>query len=293
MSASASQATVSVTARPRRQWRKRFHDVPYHIVLITMVLITFYPLVFMVFTSLKDNPQFFRTFWTPTTPLHFENYQDSWVALRGSIWNTVMVAVLSVAGVVGFAALSAYAFARHSFPLKNALFMAILALLMIPSILTLIPQFVLVKNLGLLNSHWGLVLPYIAAGQAFSIFVLRSFFASIPEEIFEAARLDGANEFQAFTRIAIPLSYPILGTVAIFQTLNVWNDYIWPLVILSNPEKWTISLRLVAFSNQYLVNQQYGPTFAGYVISALPLVILFSFTMRLFIRGLASGAIKA
>lgn len=258
-----------------------------------MVSITFYPLMFMVFTSLKDNPQFFRTFWTPTTPLHWENYQDSWVALRGSIWNTIVVAVLSVAGVVAFSALAAYAFARHTFLFKNVLFMAILALLMIPGILTLIPQFVLVKNLGLLNSHAGLVLPYIAGGQAFSIFVLRSFFASIPEEIFEAARLDGASEFRAFLQIAVPLSYPILGTVAIFQTLNVWNDYVWPLVILSNPDQWTISLSLVAFSNQYLVNQQFGPTFAGYVISALPLVVLFAFTMRLFIRGLASGAIKA
>jgi len=284
---------MQASTTPSRSLRKKFHDVPYHIVLIVMVAITFYPLMFMVFTSLKDNPQFFRTFWTPTVPLHFENYQDSWVALRGSVWNTIVVAVLSVAGVVSFSALAAYAFARHTFLFKNALFMAILALLMIPSILTLIPQFVLVKNLGLLNSHAGLVLPYIAGGQAFSIFVLRSFFASIPEEIFEAARLDGANEFQAFTRIAIPLSYPILGTVAIFQTLNVWNDYVWPLVILSNPDKWTISLSLVAFSNQYLVNQQFGPTFAGYVISALPLVVLFSFTMRLFIRGLASGAIKA
>ncbi len=289
-----TQPGSTAAARPARaSLRKRFHDAPYHLVLIVMVVMTFYPLMFMIFTSLKDNPQFFRTFWTPTMPLHWENYQDSWVALRGSIWNTIVVAVLSVAGVVTFSALAAYAFARHTFLFKNALFLAILALLMIPGILTLIPQFILVKNLGLLNSTAGLVLPYIAAGQAFSIFVLRSFFASIPEEIFEAARLDGAGEFRAFVQIAVPLSYPILGTVAIFQTLNVWNDYVWPLVILSNPDKWTISLQLVAFSNQYLVNQQFGPMFAGYVISAVPLMVLFAFTMRLFIRGLASGAIKA
>lgn len=277
----------------RKSFKKRFHDVPYHAVLILLLVITFYPLLFMVFTSFKDNPQFFRTFWWPSFPLRTENYGDSWVALRGSVWNTIVIATLSVVGVVTFSALTAYAFARHSFLFKNVLFLGILALLMIPQILTLIPQFVLVKNMGLLNSNAGLILPYIAGGQAFAIFVLRSFFASIPEEIFEAARLDGASEIQAFTRIAVPLSYPILGTVAIFSTLNVWNDYIWPLVILSDPAKWTISLSLVAFSNQNLVNQQFGPMFAGYVISAIPLVILFSFTMKLFIRGLASGAIKA
>lgn len=277
----------------RTSLKKKLHDVPYHVVLIALLVITFYPLVFMVFTSFKNNPQFFHTFWLPTVPLHAENYGDSWTALRGSVWNTIVIALISVAGVVVFSALTAFAFARHSFLFKNVLFMAILALLMIPQILTLIPQFVLVKNLGLLNSNAGLILPYIAGGQAFSIFVLRSFFASIPEEIFEAARLDGANEFQVFTRIAVPLSYPILGTVAIFQVLNVWNDYVWPLVVLSDPAKWTISLSLVAFSNQNLVNQQFGPMFAGYVISAIPLVILFAFTMKLFIRGLASGAIKA
>lgn len=291
---STTPTTVqAVTTDRRRALRKRFHDVPYHIVLIALVVLTFYPLLFMVFTSLKDNPQFYRTFWTPALPLHWENYQDSWAVLKVGIWNTIVIAALSVAGVVTFSAMSAYAFARHTFLFKNVLFMAILALLMIPGILTLIPQFVLVKNLGLLNSNAGIVLPYIAAGQAFAIFVLRSFFASIPEEIFEAARLDGASEFRAFLQIAIPLSYPILGTVAIFQTLNVWNDYVWPLVILSDPTKWTISLQLVVFSNQYVNNDQYGPMFAGYVISALPLAILFSFTMRLFIRGLASGAIKA
>ncbi len=195
--------------------------------------------------------------------------------------------------MVTFSALTAYAFARHSFLYKNALFMGILALLMIPQILTLIPQFVLVKNMGPLNSNAGLILPYIAGGQVFAVFVLRLFFASIPEEIFEAARLDGTSEIQALTRIAVPLSYPILGTVAIFSTLNVWNHYIWPLVVLSDPRKWTISLSLVAEGNQNLANQQFGPMFAGCVISAIPLVILFSFTMKLFIRGLASGAIKA
>ena len=170
--------------------------------------------------------------------------------------------------------------------------MAVLVLLMIPGILTLIPLFLQVKNYGLLNTYWALILPYIAGGQAFSIFVLRSFFASQPEELFEAARIDGASEFQIFTLIAVPLATPILGTVAILHTIWIWNDYLWPAVTLSDPNLWTIAVKLVGFTGQWMFMEQWGPLFAGYVISALPLVILFAFTMRLFIEGLATGAIK-
>jgi multiple sugar transport system permease protein/raffinose/stachyose/melibiose transport system permease protein len=138
-----------------------------------------------------------------------------------------------------------------------------------------------------------LILPYIAGGQAFVIFVLRSFIASQPEEIFESARIDGANEFTIYSRITLPMAKPILGTLAILSLLSTWNDYIWPSVTLRNPELWTISLQLVSFSSQWASLQQYGPMFAGYVIASIPLFLLFIFTMRLFIEGLATGAIKA
>jgi multiple sugar transport system permease protein/raffinose/stachyose/melibiose transport system permease protein len=160
-------------------------------------------------------------------------------------------------------------------------------------VLTLIPLFLLVKDMGLLNTYWVLILPYIAGGQAFAIFVLRSFIASQPEEIFESARIDGANEFTIYSRIALPMAKPILGTLAILSLLSTWNDYIWPSVTLRNPELWTISLQLVSFSSQWASLQQYGQMFAGYVVASIPLFLLFIFTMRLFIEGLASGAIKA
>jgi ABC-type glycerol-3-phosphate transport system permease component len=164
---------------------------------------------------------------------------------------------------------------------------------MIPGVLTLIPTFLLVKNMGLLNTYWVLILPYIAGGQAFAIFVLRSFIASQPEEIFESARIDGAGEFRIYATITLPMAKPILGTLAILSLLSSWNDYIWPSVTLRTPQLWTISLQLVSFSSQWASLQQYGPMFAGYVIASIPLLILFIFTMRLFIEGLASGAIKA
>ncbi|MCB0063712.1 MAG: carbohydrate ABC transporter permease [Caldilineaceae bacterium] len=269
------------------------HDFPLHVLLIVLGIITFYPLIFTLFTSFKDNSQFYSTFWGPALPLHWGNYGDAWRQLYPVLVNTVFVGVVSAFGTIFLASLSAYVFARHRFPGHDLLFYAIIALLMIPGVLTLIPLFLLVKDLGLLNTYWVLILPYIAGGQAFAIFVLRSFIASQPEEIFESARIDGANEFTIYQRIALPMAKPILGTLAILALLSTWNDYIWPSVTLRNPELWTISLKLVSFSSQWASLQQYGPMFAGYVIASIPLLILFMFTMRLFIEGLASGAIKA
>jgi ABC-type glycerol-3-phosphate transport system permease component len=269
------------------------HDFPLHLLLVLLGLFTFYPLVFTLFTSFKDNSQFYSTFWGPAFPLHWGNYADAWRQLYPVLVNTVFVGVTSAFGTIFLASLSAYVFARHRFPGSDAIFYAIIALLMIPGVLTLIPLFLLVKDLRLLNTYWVLILPYIAGGQAFAIFVLRSFIASQPEEIFESARIDGADEFTIYQRIAVPMAKPILGTLAILALLGSWNDYIWPSVTLRNPELWTISLKLVSFSSQWASLQQYGPMFAGYVIASIPLLILFMFTMRLFIEGLASGAIKA
>ncbi|MBX3010568.1 MAG: carbohydrate ABC transporter permease [Caldilineaceae bacterium] len=269
------------------------NDFLLHLCLVLLGIFTFYPLIFTLFTSFKDNSQFYSTFWGPAFPLHWSNYSDAWRQLYPVLLNTIFVGVVSAFGVVFLASLAAYVFARHRFPGHDALFYAIIALLMIPGVLTLIPLFLLVKDLGLLNSYWVLILPYIAGGQAFAIFVLRSFIAGQPEEIFESARIDGAGEFTIYQRIALPMAKPILGTLAILSLLSTWNDYIWPSVTLRNPDLWTISLQLVSFSSQWASLQQYGPMFAGYVIASIPLLILFMFTMRLFIEGLASGAIKA
>lgn len=269
------------------------HDAPIHVILIVLGVITFYPLVFTLFTSFKDNAQFYSTFWGPAFPLHWSNYVDAWKRLDDAILNTIFVGVVSALGVTFLGSLAAYVFARHQFPGRDFLFLAILALLMIPGVLTLIPTFLLVKDMRLLNTYWVLILPYIAGGQAFAIFVLRSFIASQPEEIFESARIDGANEFTIYARITLPMAKPILGTLAILSLLSTWNDYIWPSVTLRTPDLWTISLQLVSFSSQWASLQQYGPMFAGYVIASIPLFLLFVFTMRLFIEGLASGAIKA
>jgi ABC-type glycerol-3-phosphate transport system permease component len=280
-------------------------DAPLHLLLGALVAMTFYPFFFLIQTSLKDNPQFYHQFWNLPSPLRWENYGQAWGAINTYILNTVIVTVTSVIGTVGLASLSAYTFARNRFPGREPLFYSIIALMMVPGVLTLISQYMWMKQFplaggnnpwgqngnGLLNNHLALVMPYIAGGQAFSIFVLRSFIAALPEELFEAARLDGASDWVLFRRLALPLAKPILGTIAIMVALGAWNDYVWPLIVLSDDGKRTLSIGLTFFRGAY--STTYGPLMAGYVLASLPLLVLFLLTMRAFIAGLTSGALKA
>ena len=162
---------------------------------------------------------------------------------------------------------------------------------MIPAVLTLVPSFLLVKSLGLMNTRWALILPYIAGGQVLAIFIMRAFFAGLPEELFEAARIDGAGEIGAFWRIAIPLTRPILVTIAIIQVLSTWNDYVWPFLVVQDDSLKTLVVGLVLFQTRFYTN--WGPLMAGYTLASIPLLLLFFVGMRYFIEGLTSGALRA
>jgi ABC-type glycerol-3-phosphate transport system permease component len=258
--------------------------------LVIIAIFTYYPFLFLLFTSFKDLSQFYHHFWTPTLPLRWENYYNAWLAIRHYIFNSLIVTSTSVVGVCTVASMSAFAFARYKFPFRELLFYMLLILIMIPGTLTLVPSFILVRDLGLLNTRWALILPYISGGQIFAIFILRTFFSSLPEELFEAARIDGATIWQSYSLIALPLSRAILGVVAIMNVLNTWNDYIWPSVVISEDSLRTLTVGLAYFQGQY--QTQYGPQMAGYVIASIPLLILFFTTMKEFIAGLTSGALK-
>jgi ABC-type glycerol-3-phosphate transport system permease component len=261
-----------------------------HALLWLLIALTFYPFLLMVITSFKDNPEFYQSFSWFALPLHPDNYASAWAAISPYMLNSVIVTVLSTSGVVVLSALAAYAFARFAFPGKELLYYLIIALMMVPGVLTLIPSFVLVRDLNLLNTRWALILPYIAAGDVFAIFVLRAFFASLPEELFEAARIDGAGELGAFWRIGLPLTVPALGTIAILQVLSSWNDYIWPLIVLFDEPLKTLTLGLVVFQGKHATD--WGPLMAGYTIASIPLIVLFALTTRTFIEGLTSCGLK-
>jgi ABC-type glycerol-3-phosphate transport system permease component len=226
----------------------------------------------------------------PVLPFHFENYLIALRQLRIYFLNSVVVTSASVAGIIVVSSLAAFAFARYSFVGKATLFYAIISMLMVPAVLTLVPRFVWIKRLGLLNTHWALVLPYIAGGQVFAIYLMRSFFASLPQELFDSAEVDGAGMFQTFLLIALPLCKPVVSIIAVMNALSTWNDFIWPLVTLFDNSKRTVTVGLQYFQGQYHTN--YGPLFAGYIIASVPLLVLFAFAMRPFVAGLTSGAIK-
>ena len=261
------------------------------VVLVILVLLTFYPFVFMIMTSLKSLKQYHANFWLPAWPVHLENYVQAWQAIAPYMLNSIVVTVASTIGVVCVSCLAAFAFARMTFPGRELLYYLVIFLLMVPAVLSLVPTFLLIKNVGLMDTLWALILPYIAAGQVLAIFIMRSFFASLPEELFEAARIDGAGEIWVFFNIAVPLVRPVLVTIAILQVLSSWNDFLWPFLVIKSDTLKTLVVGLVGFEGRFSTN--YGPLMAGYAIASIPLLILFLVAMRSFIEGLSQGALKA
>ncbi len=260
------------------------------LILSVICSLTLAPLVMAFFISLKTIPQFARDPFILTFPLHWENYSLAWEIVRRFMLNSIIISGATVLGVLTLSSLSAYAFAILDFPGRKVLFYLVLALLMVPSALTLIPSFVLIKDLGLINTYWAMILPWIAGGQVFAIFMLRTFFEGLPRELFDAARIDGATEWQGYWLIALPLSKSILGVVAILDVLGTWNNLIWPALTVTEQALLTLTPGLMTYQSAHYT--RYGFMMAGLLLGAIPLVILFLFTSRWFVEGLTSGAIK-
>jgi len=259
--------------------------------LSLLAMLQLAPLVILLMISVKSISQLGAKPLVPTLPIYLDNYVRAWrIGIRYGIVNSVTITVAVLVGNVSLSSVAAYVFARHNFPGKGVLFSLILGLMMIPGITTLMTRYVLIRDLGLLNTLWAVILPGIFGANAFNIFVLRTFFASLPEEIFESARLDGAGHVTIFTKMILPLSWAIISSVSILQVLGCWNDYIWPSMVLQRLKLRTISVGLVSlFTNQ---NPDTPAQMAGSVIASLPLIILFFLAMRTFIQGLSAGAIK-
>jgi ABC-type glycerol-3-phosphate transport system permease component len=254
--------------------------------------LTMIPIILMAVMSLKDNGQIYGRFWSFPNPVRWMNYQQGIGTMSNYIKNTLVYSAISVVAVVVLSSLTGYAFARHRFPFKEPLYLAVLALLMIPGVLTLIPSFVLVKELGLLNTPWALILPWTSGGQVIGTLLCRTFFATLPQELFDSGKIDGASEFQLYSKIAVPLSWPILITLAIMHIVGTYNDFIWPLLTISSPNLQVVSVGLTEFTSQFGITD-WGPRMAAYVVATIPLLILFTFGMRYYVRGITAGAVKA
>ena len=288
-----------LSAKTKTRRRVRASQIAVHaviIVLLFLVLFPFYILIVNSFKLPKDivvNPFSFPG--SPQAPLVLTAFGTAWGYIKNYLLNTVIIAVLEIAGTLLFASMAAYGFSRFRFAGKNIVFTVFLAFMMIPGILTLAPQYALVyNNLRLGQTMAGVILPAIAGGMPTGVFLIRTFFSGVPDSVFEAAELDGAGHIRRYLTLALPLSMPILFTIGLSTLLGAWNDIIWARLILYGKENlYTISVGVfVSFNSS--VNKSITDTvvYAGYCIASLPLVLVFALTSKQFIKGLTSGAIK-
>jgi ABC-type glycerol-3-phosphate transport system permease component len=252
------------------------------------------PLYWLLVSSLRPVEQLAQVTLFPST-LTLENYAQ---ALQSDVprWllNTIVITVITTLVGLAVAALAAYSFARYRFVGRTVLFALVLGSLAIPEYATVLPQFLIMRQFGLLNTYAAVILPMAANGLA--LFLLRQYFSQLPEELFDAARLDGAGEFRTFITIAVPLVAPGLGAAGLILFLSAWNAYLLPLVMLNQTQEFTIPVGLAFLHSQlnvgYMEHSPWGPVIAGTVLSILPIIICLMFMQRLFIRGLTSGAVK-
>lgn len=271
--------------RARRDW-------PKHAVVGTLLAIELFPLYMMFQVSFKDNATFIANPWLPSSPLdwRWENWLFAFKLVGPYIANTLFVAGTATILTLLLAILAAYFFARYRMPFSRLFWAAFMTLMLLPGVANIVPLFMLLRELSLLNTLWALIVVGVSAGQAFNIFVLRSFVEDLPKDLFEAAEMDGAGHLAQIRHIVIPMSAPIIGTLAILTFLNKWNDFLLPLIVLRDKSLFTLGVGLIYLDGEYV--KQWGPIMAAYFFAALPLIVLFLFTMRLFVRGLSQGAIK-
>jgi multiple sugar transport system permease protein len=263
------------------------------LVLSAGALLMMVPFAYMVATSFKQNalvlqvpPQFI-----PHHPTG-ANYSQAWTSNKFGRYfvNSLVVAIATTFFSVWLSSMMAYAFARLRFPGRRLLFGCLLVGLMVPTMMLIIPQFLLAKNLGLLDSLSGLVFFYVGGTVALNTFLLRSFFQDIPRELEEAMVVDGAGPWKRYRKLVLPLSRPALATVAIFSFLASWDEFVWALTVINDPNKRTLPIAIALFQGEH--STSWGLVFAASVIAVVPVIAIFVAFQRQFVSGLASGAVK-
>jgi alpha-1,4-digalacturonate transport system permease protein len=259
--------------------------------LLVMTFIILAPVLWFVLSSFKDAtelgarpPKIFPTEWA------FSNYTEAFQMYNYMRYFTNSVIVTSLATILTLIinSMAAYAFAKYNFRGRDGLFVMTLAMIMIPLQVILIPIYLVVSSLGLVNTYWGMIIP--AAATPTGVFIIRQYMLTIPDELIEAARIDGAGEFRIFARIVLPLCRPALAVVAIFSILWRWNDFLWPLLIAQKEELYTLPVALALLNGQLVV--PYNIVLAMSVMSIIPVLFMFVFMQRQIVQGIAQTGIK-
>jgi ABC-type glycerol-3-phosphate transport system permease component len=261
--------------------------------LLFLFAASLYPIFFVVSSSLKTPSAFATNYFLPDFGhVQLDNYRRAAVEVLPAVWNSVVVSAATVALVLVCGVPAAYALAWRRFRGQRLIYTVAITTMMVPSVLTFVPMFILVRDLGLIDTRWSMVLPYTAGTVGLAVFLLRSFFRAVPVELVEAAKLDGSGDLRVLWHVVLPLSLPTLATLVTLNVLWTWNQFLWPLVTVSSEDQRPVPVAL-AFLTGDRYNVNYPQLMAGYVLSARPLVIVLAITMRAFIRGMLSGALKA
>lgn len=279
-----------VTSR-RRLWISR--AVRYTI-LTVLAAILVYPFLFMISTSFKTRTSSLGNpfYLLPTEPT-FENYTRALGEENFGLYfvNSALVAGASTVLIVLLSSMMAYGFTRFRFPGRRLLFGLIIAGLTIPTMMLIIPQFILAKDLGLLNSLPGLVPFYVGTALGFNTFLLSGFFETIPRELDEAMLMDGAGAWRRYVHLALPLSKPALATVVIFSFLGTWDEFVWALTVINDPSQRTLPIAIALFHGQHSTN--WGLVFAASAIAIIPVLLVYITFQRFFVAGITTGAVKS
>jgi ABC-type glycerol-3-phosphate transport system permease component len=262
-----------------------------HVVAIALCVVMAFPVYWMLVTALTPNGEMtagVAKLW----PQHFyvQNFIDGFKAQPWRQWfvNTLFVAVISVLLTVSTNLLAGYAFAKLSFRGKTLLFFLLISTLMVPIQVTMVPTFRITVDLHMFDSFWGVIIPEIPA--AFGIFLARQYMLAIPSELLEAARVDGAGHFRTFFQVVLPSCKPLIAVLVLFNFMFRWNDFVWPLIILKSPEKYTMPVGLLYLQGQYTVN--YGQMMGMALATILPMLLIFLALQRYFVEGLLRSGIK-
>jgi multiple sugar transport system permease protein len=277
----------------------------YYLVLIVVAIVMVLPFLWSVGSSFKPDDELFSDTvrLVPASPT-FDHYIDAFTTVPFGRYflNSMFLAIIGVLSNLFFGSLAGYAYARLRFRYKQAFFRLQLTSLMVPGVVTIIPTYIILRSFplvggndalgqggnGFLNSYWAIFLP--GAAGTFAVFLMRQFFLTLPGELGEAARIDGCSEFGIFWRIYLPLCRPPLATLAMFTFQAGWNAFLWPVIVLSNPDMWTVQQGLQAFS--FNNQTDYGPLMAASVVATLPMLVLFIFAQRYFTQGIAFTGTK-
>ena len=263
-------------------WSSRF-------ILIILALLGIVPFILALYLSLRNNVEIATEFWSLPRVLHWDNYKVAFEGISMPIVRSILLSCATIVLVIIMSSYMSYIFAKMKFPGKEIIFTMYTVVMMIPSVLTMTPLFMTILKLHLLGSYWAIILPYLGFWQVFGIIISVNSYKSIPDSLFEAARVEGAGDFYCFSKIGLPLTIPVMITIAITSLLAFYNDYLWPVLVLDGGKK-LFSMFVVELGSGN--SSDMGITSAAYVIGSIPLILLTSAGLKYYLQGALNGAVK-